>query len=379
MADEGRADGNRVGWSCVLKICIVTYDEYSNIPYVQKYEHLLTNNDITYDIILWNRSEIETGGTPNARCNYTFGSPTGASKLSKVVPLLKWRRHVNRILRSEKYDGLIICTTLPGILISGILTGDYCGKFILDVRDFTYENNPLYCNVARKNLEAAGLVVISSERFLQWMPPGTNAVITHNISNIDSATEDSPSFSKAGPMTIGFVGGVRYFGENKKFIGQFANSDMFKLLYIGKHHPGSDLMAYCEKNGIWNVEFRSQYDNAQKPDIYRDIDFINSVYGANCEETRTLLPHRLYDCVLFKKPIIVSKGTYLEDVVTRFNLGLTLNIDDDNAPEKICSYMKTFKAESFSEGCDRFLSKVLHDEDVFFKRVDEFFKSLEVR
>jgi len=348
-----------------LKFCVITYDEYINIPYVQKYEKIFKENGIAHDIILWDRTGNGSEVSPYATNNYIFKSKTNASKLSKIVPFIKWRCFTKEILRNNTYDGLIVCTTTPGVILTDILTKHYRGKFILDIRDYTHEHISFFKKIAQKNIRAAGLVTISSEGFKRWLPDDISPVVTHNISNTESAETLVPNFDKSGPLTIGFVGGVRYFEENKKLIDGFANNSKFKLLYIGKHHPGGNLKEYCEAKLIENVEFRPRFDNSQKPSIYKQIDFINSVYGAESEETRSLLPNRLYDCILFKKPIIVSMGTYLESVVDEYNLGIAIDTKRGNLPGQLGEYVAEFDSSCFLEGCEDYLGKVRRDEITF--------------
>ena len=48
--------------------------------------------------------------------------------------------------------------------------------------------------------------------------------------------------------------------------------------------------------------FKGEFKNEDKPEIYREIDFINAIYGNKSLEVTTALPNRLYDGILFKKP-----------------------------------------------------------------------------
>ena len=79
-----------------------------------------------------------------------------------------------------------------------------------------------------------------------------------------------------------------------------------------------DLEGYCKRNNIKNVVFKGEFKNEDKPEIYREIDFINAIYGNKSLEVTTALPNRLYDGILFKKPIIASKGTYLGEVIKKY-------------------------------------------------------------
>lgn len=356
-----------------MRICIVTYDEYANIPYICKYETLLKKYNINYDIVLWNRTNQGNKKAKHVNNIYEFSSETRKSKLSKVVPFIKWRRFLLKILRKNRYDKLIIVTTIPGVLISKYLFKNYRDKYLFDIRDYTYEGFNLYKNVVDKLVEYSSITSISSEGFMQWLKPNSKVVLNHNISNESTETSKICSLKNIKKLTIGFVGGIRYFNENIAIINSLKNNDKFVVSYIGKVHPGNDLQEYCSENNINNVLFGQRFKNEEKPIIYKNIDIINAVYGSNSLEVKTALPNKLYDCIIFKKPIIVSKGTYLEKIVKKYKLGFSVDIKKDNILDEINTYIDNFNENVFLEGCNKYLNKVMQEENNFINRVEEFF------
>ena len=165
----------------MARACIITYDEYINIPYVKDYEKLLRNNGIEYDFIFWNRSGghiIAYNGDAKA---HTFNWQTKKSKLSKLLPFLLWSGFARKVLRKYDYDFLIVCTTIPAILLADVLLKKYKKKFLLDIRDFTYENISIYKALEKKLIAIAGMIIISSKGFLTWLPEDADYVYTHNL------------------------------------------------------------------------------------------------------------------------------------------------------------------------------------------------------
>jgi len=180
---------------------------------------------------------------------------------------------------------------------------------------------------------------------------------------------------KGYPLTIGFVGGIRYFDINKKIIDAFANNKMFNLMYVGKKHPGCDLEKYCNVRSIKNVRFLPAYHDEGKPQIYKDIDIINSIYGNSTMEVRTALPNKLYDAVLYKKPILVSKGTFLGEVIGEYNLGLAVDSLDgiDNA---LVKYLECFDETLFLNGCEKFLHLVYKEQEEALESFNKFINAM---
>ena len=176
-------------------------------------------------------------------------------------------------------------------------------------------------------------------------------------------------------MTIGFVGGIRYFEINKKIIQAFANSEAYSLLYAGKQHPGCDLQMFCTENGIRNVKFLPAYRDNEKPQIYQSINIINSVYGNTTSEVQTALPNKLYDAVLYKKPIIVSRNTYLHEIVEYYNIGLGISLDK-NISRNIDDYIANFDQKLFDIGCEIFLEQAYREKKIAMDSIDVFFKAM---
>ena len=354
-----------------MRYLIVTYDDYFNIPYIRFYENYLKQHHHTYEVVLWNRSQQHVM-IPNA---YVFTGKDHPSKLGKIVPFLQWRNFVLALLKRQKYDRLIVLTTMPAVLLADKLLGEYRNRFWLDIRDFTYENITFYKKLVGKLVHAAAAVSISSPAFRTFLPKSDKIYLTHNISNQEAAETHCSLDVNHKPIRIGFVGGIQFVLQNQQLLLQFANHPGFHFKYAGKAHLGCDLQPFCQKNGIHNAEFHPAFTNDQKPAIYRDIHLINCVYGNHNQVVRLLLPNRLYDCVLFKKPIIVSRGTYLEQVITQYHLGLAVDVENDDVVEAVTTYLKNFDRIAFEAGCAEFLKKVTEEIEDYHNALCSFCKA----
>ncbi len=355
-----------------MKIAIITYDEYINIPYIEKYENLINQYGIKYDIFLWDRRGLGQKSNNNI---YIFNCKTKKTKFSKITPFFKWRKFILNKLKNGNYDKVIVLTTLPAILIIDKLLLNYKNNYIFDFRDYTYEIYSLYKFCVNKIIENSSVTFISSRAFMSFLNSSKKIVITHNITNQDTnlILDRKVEFHKR-PITIGFVGGIRYYKENVILINQFSKSELFILKYIGKVHPGNDLETYCKSNNINNVFFYPEYINEQKVEIYNSIDIINAVYGSETLEVQTALPNKLYDCLVFRKPMIVSKNTYLSQVIKGYNLGICVDIKNDNVVELVEEYINNFDENLFNNGCKVFLDKVLAEENTAIESIKNFLK-----
>lgn len=354
----------------IMRFLIVTYDEYINIPYIEKYERSILAQGGSYDVILWDRRNCIQDVKPNW---FVFKGRTGKGKLTKALPFLRWRHFVCHCLRADCYDRLIVLTTIPAILLYDQLMGKYKRKFLFDIRDYTYEGIPIYKWMVNCLVKASCFTAISSKAFFSFIEPAENIGVTHNISNLPHAVSTCTLRTGAGrSIVIGFVGGIRYYKENTRLLAELKNNPRYFFKYVGKTHPGCELEKFCRIQGIRNVSFSPAYMNGEKPEIYRAIDLINAVYGADSPETRLALPNKLYDCIIFKKPILVSRGTYLAQIVEEYGLGLSIELKEGELAEQIEAYLYRFDQARFMQGCKALLQRVCQEEDALMQRLWPF-------
>lgn len=144
-------------------------------------------------------------------------------------------------------------------------------------------------------------------------------------------------------------------------------------MYIGRTYFDCDLKGYCKSKNIKNVVFKGEFKNEDKPKLYEEIDLINSVYGNNSLEVTTALPNKLYDTLLFKKPIIATNNTYLGELVNNNFLGLTLALDEQ-IETQISEYISNFNKIIFLYNCLRCLDKVLIEKSKLEKYIFNFLR-----
>lgn len=353
-----------------MKVFLVGFSTRTFIPYIEKYENSLKKYNCSYDILFWDRSASYP--LKKEKNEYFFGHTVPESKALKFPAMLRFRKAMKQMIKQNNYTHVIMLTTLPAVLIYNTLVNQFKGKYILDIRDYSYEIIKPYKKIVDFLVTNSSFTTISSKGFLQFLSRNEKLVSVHNITNEEAASDCCPELKNLSVVRLGFVGGVRYFKENIALINQLKNDKRFQLFYIGKQNADCNLEAYCTQVEINNVHFTGAYVNTEKPQIYKNIDMINSIYGNFSLEVTTALPNRLYDCILFKKPILVSKGTYLGELVSEYNLGLAVDVSCDDISALIVNYIRNFNVVQFMANCNQFLQMVNEDEQTFFKKLIYF-------
>lgn len=354
-----------------MKVLIVDTVSYNRAPYLKYYIDACEEKKVDYDLFLWNRNQM--GGLRKNGNIYTMNSicPFGGSKLKKIIPMLRYRNALLKVIKQNQYTHLVLINTLAPVMISNYVLKHYNQKYILDIRDYTYEKIKKYKDIETKLIEHSYFTTISSRGFLHFITPSNKIIVNHNISNLDKI-ENTVTLNKNEKITIGFVGSIRYPEVNKALIEAVKDNPQYTLEYVGSEVDGCNLDEFCRENNIKNVVFKGKFLNNQKPEIYKNIDIINSLYGDSSLEVTTAIPNRLYDALLFKKPIIASKGTFLGDVVEKNKLGIAVELNSQSIKEKVNNYVKSFDENTFVQNCNECLKKVIGEQNFFKGKIRKF-------
>lgn len=355
-----------------MKFLIVAFHPRTMTPYAKQYEDEIVKAGHDYDVVFWDRfSNANLEKNKNEFIFHRICS-LGGNRLKKIYPFYLFRKNVKNIIKVGKYDKIIILNTMPGFLLQDVLKKRYANNFILDIRDYTYEKYKIYHNAVRQLIEESYFTAISSRGFIKFLGNSEKLVINHNIHSGIGSDASHFSFDGKHKITIGFVGAIRYFDLNSKLIDYLYNSTKYRLLYIGRQNEDCNLQEYCHNNDYANIKFQGEFKNEDKPQIYQQIDIINSIYGNNSVEVTTAIPNKLYDSLVFKKPILVSKGTYLAKIVERYHIGIA--VDMNNIEKDIDEYIKYFDSYQFNINANNLLHVVLNEQHVFHKKIREFIK-----
>lgn len=166
-------------------------------------------------------------------------------------------------------------------------------------------------------------VVITSDAFRKKLPKNIDYFNCENYPSIKIEKKlESVSCEK---VTISFVGVVRYFEQMKLLIKYASERDISVNFYGGPDSAVAELKTFAELLDVKNILFFGSFSQEQLRDIYKKTDFIYSVYDSEQENVRLALPNKLYESIIFNKPLIVAKGTYLHETTLSENCGFGVN------------------------------------------------------
>ncbi|MBU3159853.1 glycosyltransferase [Clostridium frigoris] len=354
-----------------MRLALILPANVLHAPYLNYYTEILDKTKVQYDIINWNKlnlkEDIINAYTFNFKCGYK------SNTLSKIVGYYLFSKFVKRILCKEKYDKLIVFIPQFALFLSDILSKEYKQKFILDIRDYGKANR--YIKRLESIINNSEFTVISSAGYKKWLPLKYNYVISHNTLFTDyNAIDERDKFDLRNKteIIISNIGVIRNYHENCKAIDSFKQSTKFKLRYIGKGICEEDLKKYCNNNNIDNVSFHGKYSKNEELRFYQQSDIINLIVPMNSVGNNSAMANRFYNACISRCPLIVNKGSYMAEIVKSYNLGMAMDIDNDNMIEEVSKYINNFDYDKFIKGCKVFLSKIENEQKIFCEKVMKF-------
>ena len=345
-----------------MKVCIVCFANLRVTPFLSSYTALFEQAGIAYDVVLWDRYGLKEA-CPSQQCaSYQTRMDDGEKLGVKFVKMANYARYVKKLLTRTPYDFVVVLTSLPGVFLEPFLRRHYDGRYLLDIRDYSYERLSFYYKRMDRLMAHSGLNVISSPGFTHFLPQHP-AIVCHNCTLPDCGSHTfRPS---AGRLHITFVGVIRFADQVEPFLQTIRNDARFQFDFYGFGYQEARLKAYCAENGYENVTFHGAYAPAEKESILQQTDLLFNAYGKR-ESLRHALSNKYYEALYYKKPLLVNAGTAMQS----FSGGLSFAVDETaNVADALYAWYHGLDGEAFDRQANALLSHVLEENRQFVQAV----------
>jgi hypothetical protein len=335
------------------------------MPYLSNYLELLDNNEVEYSMIIWDRLYEEE----KSEKRILFRTSQKSYRQS-LFGYIRYSLFVKQVLKRKKPKKVIVFGIPLLAFMWRYLCKHFTDRFIVDIRD--YHKSLGSINMHKIN-KSASAIVISSEGFKKWLPNG-NYIVSHNSSlfGMFNATEYRLNeFDFKSKINVSYIGAIRDSQINRELINNLSDYSQFSVHYYGFGFATKNLSEFVNDKQIKNVRFFGRYDNNNVDRIYEESDIINILIPKTNTNSLTLMPNRLYNAVLFCKPIVCLKGTFVAEVVEEYRLGLV--VEDFNClGDRMIEYINGLKETEYMINRDKFISKVMHEDSIFKNFVVDF-------
>ncbi len=354
-----------------MKIGILLCANLERAQYLYKYVEILDILKCDYEVIYWNRLLSNYV----IQCNGKF-IPFD-EKIDSYKPLIykskkyfKFICFAHHIIKKNNYDKLILFTTPSVISVWDLCLGKYKGKYIFDYRDLTKEYFKPYRKLTQKLICTSEIFITSSPGYLSYFKPEKikNWILCHNTYG-DITFKSNLCLNKKDPIKIVYWGAIRQLEYNKKICDLFGNDKRFKMIY---HGDGAyiELTNYCKERDIKNIEFTGGYLLQQIESFAEETDILFNAYETDFVTTPSLSV-KVYDSLEYRLPMVVSKKTYMESYLKKYDHVFCFNISDsilDDLYEWYMGLNENIVLGSF----EHLKEEISTDEEKFKKIMKEF-------
>lgn len=350
-----------------MKVGLLIQNNLWFCPYVNIYTELLKEWNVEYDLIFWNRDKKDED------VGIAYNGIAANGKFSKLLGYWNYGRFLIKIIKLNRYDRLIVFSPQIGIFLSKFLKKNYSQKYIFDYRDLSIEQYGFLRKPFERLLDYSYANVISSPGFKKCLPK-KDYIISHNFiaSEVEKAIkQDVPQYT-TNPTEILTIGGIRDFDSNIQIISSLANLKGYKMKFVGRGPAKEQLESYAKSNDVKNITFEGYYEKADEPNYILKSSFLNIFYPDIITHA-TALSNRFYNSLIYRRPMIVTKGQIQGDYVERYNVGIALENPSD-LPNLISEWNKNVDFNTYQNNCIALLKQFLSDYDNFKNCFRNFLK-----
>lgn len=332
--------------------------------FIYKYTSILDENNIEYEVIYWNRENMDYGLDKRWIC-YSNPVNTFQPFYKKINHFFGFTWFMYKTILSKKYDKLIILTTQTAIPLFPLLLTKFKWKYIYDYRDVTYENIGFYKLIVNELVKKSYFTAVSSLGFLQtgYLDTSPKYLLSHNtrefeLKNVEKIQDDK--------IRIVYWGMVRQPQFNIALCDYFSKYDNIELFYHGAGFH-EEIKQYCKAKGYKNIHFTGRYTLNEIERFTQNTDFILNVYD-NDKQQKPAMTVKFYDSVMYQIPMIVNKGSYMGRIVTENKLGIEFDYENDDINE----LLSKFDWKSYIKNNSKVFQSIKKDDAIFEEKLLEF-------
>lgn len=356
------------------RICFIVPGNVFTTPYLKRYIELLQK---PYDLVLWDCAGVDESTTAHETHMLKYRISTSASAMRKLNGYIRFMILAQRTITQNNYDAVVLITGVAAVLLSGSLKHRYANKYMIDIRDYYKENNPVYYKAEKRAIQNSSLTVISSEGFKSFLPE-FDYTIVHNVLFLPHETiqqaRTKRDLSGCSVINLSYIGSMRFIEQDKAVLKYFANDERFHINLFGRGY--NELSEYCATEGICNVTIEDWFPPEKTLEFYLQTDIVLNLYGNDSPLLDYALSNKLYYAAQLGKPILVCPGTYMETVSKKYGFGFTIDLSNEMMKNNLTDYYRSIDWQLFYSNCDLFIKRVRDDDKTFVDAVSGFLNKI---
>jgi len=334
-----------------MKVAVISVADIRHMTPSSIYTRFFDDNEIDYNIICTKRYVDDSPEEDSRLIRYNWLTSPSRNRMKKLIPFLRYRRFVTKVLKEKRYDFLVIWNENTATLLFDVLLWKFNGRYCVNVRD-PVSDLGILSKITMKVLNRSLYNTIpalpcfpglENERFKYY------SMINKDLKVIENCPKKETLKKPGETLVITYMGSTVHIETWRKMIDVFSNDQRFELRFIG---PECDtiIAAYAEENGVNNVVCRGHFHPEKTAEYLEETDIINYYYN-----------HGIVNALGIK----ASYGPQLRivqicdpfigwaDVCMKYGFGFPVETVD-NLPEALYAWYHSLDMEELKKGCDEY-------------------------
>lgn len=234
-------------------------------------------------------------------------------------------------------------------------------KYIYEISDLIYLK---YNGIVRNLFKKIDLVIIkksfksvfTSEGFVDYLGLENSTGIRVIPNKVDpelrNVNREIYKFHEGNKIRFGYAGRVRYpetFIPFLKVLSKYP--EKFEFHIYGDGPLKKEIESFIHSNSVNNIYYYGTFSNpADLEEIYATFD-ISYVCYKGTDNERYLEPNKLYESLLFCKPMLVQKNTFLAKRINQLQIGFVIDGTNEKEIENFLLTLNNSRIETLSKRC----------------------------
>lgn len=327
------------------KVKMILTNRFDPDVRVYKEAKYLVSKGFDVEILCWDREneykdrEVEVIDDIKIKRFYPYAKyGTG---LRQLKAFFKFITECKEYLKNKDYQYLH-CHDLDGI-IAGYIIRNNKSKLIFDMREF-YEVNGRKQKI-RYLIRLIVNFLHDKSDFIIYVNEFQTKVMKSKNKNKLIFLPNYPikehyvgcEKTKDEKLRISYIGAVRQYNELKNLMDACNGMNNVEINIHG------DGVAYNKLNEIKdnysNVNITGKYHFTESARLYSTTDILYAIYPTTSLQYLISYPVKLFEAIITKTPIIVNKGTVLEDFINEYGIGFAVDGSDIGEIRRLINYI----------------------------------------
>lgn len=250
--------------------------------------------------------------------------------MKQLLPYFKYVKSVRKYLKYKKYTYLH-CHDFDGILVGMFTKGRKQKKITFDMHEiynnYAYAKNIFFKKIFNYILKKVNYIIYVNDEQIKQIQQTEKLIYLPNYPELNMYV---PIEKEINPkIRINYIGALRDYSSLKCLIEISKRSNEFEIGIYGTGVCYETIEKECEN---LPVKLYGKYNGIKESgNIYRNTDILYCSYDPGIENWRNAYPVKLYESIITRTPIIVTKNTKVGDFVKKNNIGECIeygNVDE---------------------------------------------------